>query len=137
MLISQANDYAVRSLIYIVKNSQYKKIFTTKEVAEKLKISRIFLAKIFQKLANKGLINSMKGVKGGVMIIKDTDKITLYDIFEAVDGIPVLRKCIYNRKICSLNYDCGMNKFFNKTQKLLENELKKVTIVNLAKKSNY
>ena len=137
MFISQANDYAARSLIYILKNSQYKKIFKTKEVAKKLKISSIFLAKIFQKLKKKGFISSIRGVKGGIMIIKDAQKITLYDIFKSVDGLPILRKCVYSNKICTLSCNCGMNKFFKKTQNLVERELKKITIRQLVRRTIY
>jgi Rrf2 family protein len=133
MLISQANDYAARSLIYMTQTKN-KKFFTTKEISKNLNISRTFITKIFQKLVKNGILFSVKGRNGGFTLVKDAKKITLYDVFHSVDGIPFLRECVYNKRACFLSANCSMNSLYKKRQKVFHRELKKITIEKLKNK---
>ena len=97
MKLSQATEYAVFGLVALEKPG----IHTVPVIAERLKISQIFLSKIFQKLKKKGLLSSQQGKGGGFSLPHALDQITLLSVIEAIEGPISVRKCITNSKACS------------------------------------
>ncbi|HJE86289.1 Rrf2 family transcriptional regulator [Levilactobacillus brevis] len=55
-------------------------------VAERLDISTSYLKKIVQKLAAGGIVKTVSGRDGGIVLTKDPVKITLLDVFNAIEG---------------------------------------------------
>src|SRR5699024_1194297 len=55
-------------------------------VAERLDISTSYLKKIVQKLAAGGIVKTVPGRDGGIVLTKDPVKITLLDVFNAIEG---------------------------------------------------
>ena len=55
-------------------------------LSERLGVSDSYLKKIIRQLVVAGLITSEEGKKGGVCLSRKPDKITLLDIFEAIEG---------------------------------------------------
>lgn len=130
MLITDANDYATRSLVFLAKQPK-KKAIPTKYIASELRIPYTFLAKIFQKLVKKGFIVTLKGPHGGVMLKNKAENKSLKQIFQAIDGVPVLRKCLNDSKTCFLSNNCTINSLLIKIQTKMNHEFKKVTLADL------
>ena len=57
-LITRDTDYAVRALIFIIK--QKKEVISVNKLINNLKLPRPFLRKILQVLNKKGILNSAK-----------------------------------------------------------------------------
>ncbi|WP_395320738.1 RrF2 family transcriptional regulator [Levilactobacillus parabrevis] len=55
-------------------------------VAERLEISTSYLKKIVQKLAVAKIVKTVSGRDGGIVLMKDPVKITLLDVFNAIEG---------------------------------------------------
>ncbi|MFD1549218.1 RrF2 family transcriptional regulator [Levilactobacillus fuyuanensis] len=55
-------------------------------VAERLEISTSYLKKIVQKLAVAKIVKTVSGRDGGIVLMKDPLKITLLDVFNAIEG---------------------------------------------------
>jgi len=55
-------------------------------VAERLEISTSYLKKIVQKLAAAKIVKTVSGRDGGIVLMKDPLKITLLDVFNAIEG---------------------------------------------------
>ncbi|WP_407886284.1 RrF2 family transcriptional regulator [Levilactobacillus sp. N40-8-2] len=55
-------------------------------VAERLDISTSYLKKIVQKLSAAEIVKTVSGRDGGIVLTKDPLKITLLDIFNAIEG---------------------------------------------------
>lgn len=55
-------------------------------ISDNLGVSDSYLKKIIRQLVVSGLITSEAGKKGGVCLKRSPDKITLLDIFEAIEG---------------------------------------------------
>lgn len=100
--LSEAASLALHSMIYIAKKKQAKT--SVKEIAKSLNASESHLAKVLQQLAKIGLVTSVRGPKGGFVIAKSLNEISLLDIYEAIEGnIP--------KPLCSLslNSQCPFN----------------------------
>ncbi|KRK38884.1 transcriptional regulator [Levilactobacillus parabrevis ATCC 53295] len=55
-------------------------------MAERLEISTSYLKKIVQKLAAAKIVKTVSGRDGGIVLMKDPLKITLLDVFNAIEG---------------------------------------------------
>ncbi len=82
MLFTRASEYALLALIYIADKKEPQDVET---MAEKLEISKSFLAKILQVLARDGLLISYKGAKGGFLLSKDTKEYNLKEIVNSAE----------------------------------------------------
>lgn len=55
-------------------------------VAERLNISTSYLKKIVQKMVGSGIVKTVPGREGGIVLGRDPHDITLLDVFEAIEG---------------------------------------------------
>lgn len=131
MLLSKPCSYGIRAAIYIAtqKNKQYVSI---KEIADTLNISFHFLTKILQILTKKGIVNSVKGPKGGVTLRKKSNEITILDIIQAVDCDNIFDDCVLGLPGCSDENPCPMHSSWGVLRKDLREMLQKENIEDLA-----
>lgn len=64
MQITMETDYAVRCELYLSKETQ--RMASVSEVAKPMHIPKSFLAKMLQSLVKAGIVEPIRGVKGGV-----------------------------------------------------------------------
>jgi Rrf2 family protein len=67
-----------------------------------------YLAKVLQALVKAGIVNSQRGIGGGVSLARDARKLTILDIVNAVDPIERIRSCpldlaTHGTKLCPLH----------------------------------
>ena len=82
MLLTKASEYALLSLILISQKNTPQDVDT---LSGQLGISKSFLAKILQALAKDNILTSFKGARGGFMLARKTDEITLKMIVECAE----------------------------------------------------
>lgn len=86
-MITQTAKYALRTLAYLAQQDG-SAFLQTKELAEALNIPTNYLGKILQKISRARLVDSQKGLHGGFRSIRPANQISLYDVLDALDGIP-------------------------------------------------
>jgi len=84
-------------------------------VAERLDISTSYLKKIVQKLAAGGIVKTVSGRDGGIVLTKDPLKITLLDIFNAIEGTTPF---VHNTGLASKVFGLDQKEAFIKTYEL-------------------
>lgn len=132
-LINKDTDYAVRAILYIVKNKN--KLVSTAELNSEFNISRQFLRKILHILQTKGILKSVKGVSGGFRLIRPAGKISLLELVRIFQGEVNLNKCIFKKNICSNIKTCPLRKEVKDIERYAVNRLKSVTVAQLSEKS--
>ncbi len=133
-LINRDTDYAIRA---IKKISEGKNpVYPVKMLAEELDLPTPFLRKILQKLASAGILNSYKGKGGGFSLARDADDIYILEVMEAFQGEMKLSECIFKKSMCSFSESCVLRKKIISIQKLVQDELEKISIGHLIKEDN-
>jgi Rrf2 family nitric oxide-sensitive transcriptional repressor len=122
-------DYALRVLVFL---SQNKGQVTTIELSKKLRISKLFLAKILHKLSIDGIITSKKG-KGGGVALKNGD-VSLKTVILMFDPKFAFNKCLTKGFGCFLGSKCPIHDFLCKAQRDLMVKLDSVSINDISKK---
>jgi len=103
---------------------------STKEIAEQLLVSEHHLQKVHQRLAKMGLIRAVRGPKGGFQLNKAAEKITLLEIYEAVEGPLIPSQCFLGREKCAREH-CVLGQMNDQVNVLVMNYFKKVTVDKL------
>ena len=85
MKLSRSTGYAVLGVGYIAQH-QSQGIVLSQDIAEAYDIPLEYLLKILQQLVRANILRSKRGPRGGFSLAKPSNKITLLDILEAVDG---------------------------------------------------
>ncbi|HET8775969.1 MAG TPA: Rrf2 family transcriptional regulator [Thermoanaerobaculia bacterium] len=68
---------------------------TVHEIAERMPVSESHLAKVLQRLAKAGLVDSARGPQGGFMLRGDPQQITLLRVYEAIEGRLDVAYCMF------------------------------------------
>ena len=110
-MLSQASGYAATALGFVA--SAGGRPLLVKEIAKEAEIPAPYLAKIIQALSRKGLVNTQRGIGGGVTLAKDPGEISLYDVCSALDDPITQTRCMLGTAQCSDDRACPAHKFYS------------------------
>jgi Rrf2 family protein len=85
MRVSRSTGYALLAVGYIAKH-QGDGVVLSQDVSQQYDIPLEYLLKILQQLVRANVLRSKRGPRGGFSLAKPTNKITMLEIIEAVDG---------------------------------------------------
>lgn len=85
MRVSRSTGYALLAVGYIAKN-QGDGVVLSQDVSKQYEIPLEYLLKILQQLVRANVLRSKRGPRGGFSLAKPTNKITMLEVIEAVDG---------------------------------------------------
>lgn len=128
--MSEAASIALHTVAVLVADP--KRYFTTREVAERLSVSEAHLAKVLQRLGRAGLVKSVRGPKGGFRLQKPGDKVTLLNVFEAIDGPFNPKFCLMEKKTCNGN-DCIMGPLLESCNRYMREYLNGKSVAELGR----
>jgi Rrf2 family protein len=127
MRYSQSTELAIDSLFYMAANPTVAD-FSVEQVASAQHVSASYLAKIFQQLVKAGLLRSHRGAKGGYMLGRVPNLITLRDIAVVFEGSMPMYECNANAKMCRLGPKCLILATFSEAERKMHEVLSKVTL---------
>jgi Rrf2 family protein len=131
MQITRQADYAIRAVLYISKLGENQRAATS-HIAQEQHIPPSFLAKIISQLSIAGLLQTSRGARGGVMLAKHPEEITLLDVVESIDGPIALNECVTDENGCSFGEDCPLRPIWCDAQEELVNRLKSTNFAQFA-----
>jgi Rrf2 family protein len=104
MRISTKGRYSLEALLYmaLLPEGEFP---STRVIAESTGISDGYLEQLFIPLRKAGIIRGIRGPLGGYHLGSDAEKITVGDIFRAVEGTLEPVDCI-NTRLCPIEDQC-------------------------------
>lgn len=129
MQATKKAQYALRGVLFLAKE---KRVCSLRSIAKQEDISFDYLEKIFSKLEKKGLVNSKRGATGGYILSRLPEKITLKDVFDAVEEQISIVSCI--EKYCPRDSSCRASKAWRKVNKEIKSSLSAIKLSDLLKK---
>jgi Rrf2 family transcriptional regulator, iron-sulfur cluster assembly transcription factor len=99
-MLSSSSKYGIRAVMYIASQSKNNGKIGIKKISEDLDLPTPFLAKILQLLARQKILSSSKGPHGGFSLLRDSKKITLFDIIVTIEGGDIFDNCIIHNMPC-------------------------------------
>jgi len=108
MEITQQADYAVRAILDLALRPDGERA-SCQEIARRQSIPVAFLTKICARLAAEGLVQSQRGVNGGVWLARPAHEITLLQVIEAIDGPITFNRCNRKPSECERSRTCSVH----------------------------
>jgi Rrf2 family protein len=96
--ISEAVGIALHAMGLLA--GEPRAVIRTAQAARLLDVSEAHLSKVLQRLAHAGLVESLRGPKGGFRLARRPRDIRLMDIYVAVDGPMPQCACLLGRQRC-------------------------------------
>lgn len=133
MLLSKSCIYGIRATLLISMDGGDDYI-SIREVSEKLNISFHFLTKTLQQLTAVGFLESYKGPKGGIRLLKPAEEISLLDIVLAIDGDVLLTQCVLGLPGCGTQKPCPLHEMWSPARNEIVDMLKSTNMLEVAQK---
>ncbi len=102
---SEAASLALHAMVLIAKAEGHVNV---NSLAAEMEASRNHLAKVLQQLVRSNFLRSVRGPSGGFMLKISADKISILEIYEAIEGSIDVPECPLDRHICPFN-KCMLN----------------------------
>lgn len=135
MRLNLENDYAYRIIFKFAKSPSGTK-FRSKDLSEELCIPERFTYRILRKLLMAGLIDSIRGPKGGYVLAKKPENITLYDVYSSISGEMVINNCLEDNYCEAVGGVCEIHHELAKIQVNIIKNFKNVNFQDILDKRN-
>ncbi len=86
-----------------------------------------------QIVSKAGLVETKRGVEGGVKLAKKTDEIKVMDIINSIDGDKYFDMCILGIGACDDEKPCSLHEEWSKRKKELVEILKATSLADISK----
>lgn len=128
MLFSNATAYALRALSNLPGDGSYR---LARELAARLDLPGPYLAKTLQALAQAGILESVRGPRGGFRLARPAADITVGDVFRALEGPDAMDGCILGFPTCGGERPCPLHDTWGGLKAQLEVGLTKATLLDI------
>ena len=139
-MLSKSCRYGIRAVIYLASRPFSEGKTGIKKISSELDLPAPFLAKILQQLAKQKILSSTKGPNGGFSILKDSRKVTLFDIVRTIDGNDIFTDCVMHNGSCQNvekeKKQCPLHDDYSKTRTNLITLFSNTTIYDLVTRVN-
>lgn len=131
MRFSTRSEYGLRAIIELGRHWGEPPI-SINRVAEKTGIPYQYLEQLVQKLRRGGLVNALRGVKGGYALTRDPSEITVGDVLRSVEGDLAPYRCpIVGPYQCPQQGMCVAKFVWEKVAKVVNEAVDGITIGSL------
>lgn len=128
--MTRQSDYGVRAILHLA-NLPFGEVVQTKEIAAREEIPGKYLPSIIRTLARAGLIRTLRGNQGGVMLARPPEEVNLREVIEAVEGPIFLVPCMQGPNQCSQDHDCSFLRVCENLQQMMVTQLENTTFADL------
>lgn len=134
MQLTQFTDYSLRALIYI---SLRKESCTIKDITEAYGISNNHMVKIIHNLAKLGLIKTIRGKNGGIIMASQPETINLGRLIKQLEPHFDLVPCFNRAKAnCCIAPVCKLKSVLHEAQAAFIGVLERYTLADVLQNKN-
>jgi Rrf2 family protein len=131
MRLSTRSRYGLRAAIRIARR---KDAFTTCElIAGEEEVSKKYLDAILADLRGAGILEAVRGVKGGYSLARPPSEISAAEVVEALEGPIALVPCVEEASICRRASQCPTRGVWCMASQAVREALSGLMLAELAK----
>lgn len=129
MWISTKAQYGMRALVEIAVGGD--RPTSLKTVADRQELSHQYLEQIFAVLRRGGLVESVRGARGGYRLARRPDRITALDVVELLEGSVAPVACIDDDDTCGRVGACSTEPLWREVDRAVRRVLGGTTVADL------
>ncbi|HOI53650.1 MAG TPA: Rrf2 family transcriptional regulator [Phycisphaerae bacterium] len=128
-MIRKDTDEALRMLVHLA--GRRGQTISASQLSEALNVPRSFALKILGRLVVCGLLEARAGRGGGFRFVKRPADVSMMTVIEAVQGPPLLNRCMAGSGLCSREGTCPISSKLLTIQKQLNRLLSRTTLADV------
>jgi len=128
--LTKKADYALMAMKHLAESTSQGSR-SAKDVADAYGIPPEALAKILQRLAKAGLLQSQHGTNGGYTLARPAHTISAFEVIRAIDGPLFITSCVTVRGECDQSDRCNIREPLRKVNESIEAVLKRIKISHM------
>ncbi len=133
MLLTTRSSYGVRALIHLaIAYGQTRQPVSVRSISREEGISGVYLEQIFGRLKSHDIVKSVRGPKGGYILVKDPSKVSVYEVVMALEGNISPGKCVGNKTICRRAGKCASKEVWDEVTRQITVALERFNLKDLA-----
>jgi Rrf2 family protein len=133
-MLRRESQYALEGLLVLASQPQGT-VMLLKHVARAANVPPNFLARILQKLKRHNLVTAHRGAVRGYAIARPAHKITLCEIFEAIEGPAVFRRDLFASRGAGEPRDYRLNREWVPVAASLRAVMEETTLAQVASRN--
>jgi Rrf2 family protein len=128
--LTKKADYALMAMKHLAEQASAGSR-SAKDVSDAYGIPPEALAKILQRLAKAGLLQSQHGTNGGYTLARPAHTISAFEVIQAIDGPLFITSCVTTRGECDQSDRCNIREPLRKVNDSIEAVLKRIKISHM------
>lgn len=129
MRLSTKGRYGMKAVFDLAVNYG-KEHLAIKTIAETRGVSEYYLEQLFAQLRRAGIIKSIRGAYGGYTLSKPPAEITVYEVFEVLEGSIEISECIEDTS-CNNSGCCATRLLWVRIKESIDSVLKSTTLQDM------
>ena len=130
--LSKKADYALIGMKHLALNPGGAASVSAREIAEQYDIPIELMAKVLQRLVQRGLLASHQGTRGGYQLARTPGQISVADVIQAIDGPVTVTACSTEEGQCEQFSKCNVRDPLYRVREKILAALGDCTIAELA-----
>ena len=130
MKLSTRSRYGTRILLDLARHNKQGPV-QIGEISKRQDISVKYLEQLIRPLKQAELVESVRGPKGGHLLVKEPEEITLGQIVRLFEGQSDLVECVSSPEKCNMADDCQVRQAWKDATRVLYEKLDSITIADL------
>ena len=134
MKVGSRGDYGLRALAFLASRYCPETPIQVHAMAQHQKIPEDYLRQLLVQLRSAGLVKSIRGPRGGYLLARTPQEITMGEVLSVLEGPPESMECRYLKgegEPCSLFGGCVMRKKWNELNHGLYHALNQTSLAEL------
>ena len=130
MKLSTRSRYGARILVDLARHTDQGPV-QIGEISKRQDISVKYLEQLIRPLKQASMVTSVRGPKGGHLLAKKPEEISLGQIVRLFEGQSDLVECISKPELCSMSDDCQVRLAWKDATRVLYEKLDSTSIADL------
>lgn len=130
MKISTKSRYGIRAL-YDLALYQSEGPVQLHDIAKRQSLSEKYLEQLMARLKANGIVKSIRGPRGGYLLMKSPESIRIIEIFEVLEGPIEPVPCTAAHFRCNYHDACAAHELWDRLQNALRDILEGTTLADL------
>lgn len=135
MKLSTKGKYGIKAMLELALVYN-KGAISVRSISEKQNISELYLEQIFSILRKNEFIKSIRGAKGGYVLIKDPKDVTIKNIMDVLEGPVSISNCIEHGANCDNLDKCATRILWVKIKDAIDDIFTSVTLQHIIDEHN-
>ena len=127
--VTRLTDYA--TVVMTVLAARPEEVLSANDLADLAGLEGPTVSKLLKPLAQAGLVEGFRGVRGGYRLARPAHRITLFEIVEAMEGPLAMTECSLDHGECDISGRCGVRANWRRINDVVADALRGVSLAQM------